>query len=241
MPLIYEKDFWVTFSECDAFGRMMPGAVLRRIQEISTEQCDNLGFDNAFYQRIGAMFLLSRLSLQITAMPGPGQKVHLQTRPYGMRRAVYHRVTSLCDENGGLLCEADSRWVLVDTAAKRIMRKPLEAFVPYFSEEPAEEHDMDPPKPDAPPQWLGEMQAAYSLCDGNGHINNCRYADLVCDRLPLSALEKAPPQKMLLFYRSEIALGQTFSLYSIPAQAAGSPAYFAAQVNTAKHFECWVW
>lgn len=239
MPLIYEKDIQITFSECDAFGRMTPGAALRRIQEIATEQCERLGFDDAFYQRTGTVFLLSRLSLQISAMPGPAQPARLKTRAYGMRRAVFHRVTGLYGPDGALLCEADSRWVLVDTATRRIMRKPLDDFLPYFNEDPAEAHDMEPPRLAGEPQPLGGMQAAYSLCDGNGHINNSRYADLVCDRLPLAALEQAPPRKLLLFYRSEIPLGQDFSLYT--AQAEGGAAYYAAQQDAAKNFECWVW
>ncbi len=237
MPLTYEKDIRVTFGECDAFGRMTPGSALRRFQEIATEQCERLGFDNAFYQRTGTAFLLAKLSLLVLArMPHLGEAVTVHTQAYGMRRAVYHRVTALHAQNGDKLCEADSRWVLVDVEARRILRKPLEEFTAYFNGEPdaAGMHPMEMPKPgELLP--LGELCAGYSVCDRNGHVNNTRYVDMMCDHLPLEKLKQAPPRQVLACYHNEIPLGGSFSLQSALLEDGGF--YFAARRGESRDFE----
>jgi acyl-ACP thioesterase len=124
--------------------------------------------------------------------------------------------------------------VLVSRENGHILRKPLEEFLPYFNEEPLEEHPMDMPKP-VMPEEMGERTAAYSLCDRNGHLNNTRYADIVCDALPPECLAKGPVRQMLLYYRSEIPFGETFTL---TREAVGEDGYYVAAVkNGTKKFE----
>lgn len=235
MPLCHSQEFSVFHFECDPWDRMTPGAVLRRVQEISTGQCTFLGLDEELYKRTGTVFLLAKVSLQVLCrMPEIDEKITIETRAYGMRRAVYHRLTSLHSQNGTKLCEADARWVLVDTAARRILRRPLPEFAPFFTEQPKEEHQMEMPKP-AQVQQLESFCAKYSLCDRNGHVNNTRYADILCDNLPIEKLEKAPPQKMIFSYHSEIALSQAFELCG--ANLEENQYYFAANSQKGKHFE----
>lgn len=238
LPLCYEQNFTVEYTECDPFSRMSPGAILRRIQDIGTAQCDELGMDEEMYRRTETVFLLSRLSLQIYNAPLVRQAIRMQTRAYGRHRALYQRVTSLFDEQNNKLCEADSRWVLVSTNTRRILRTPPEGMIMPFNETPgAEEHDLDIPPHDMPAE-LETLHASYSLCDNNGHINNTRYADLICDRLPIEALRETPVKRMLLIYRNEIPLGHTFSLGK--SWVGSNGIYFTAEENEHKSFEGYV-
>lgn len=235
MAFIYEEEFMVHQSECDPWNRMTPGAVLRRAQEISTVQCEGLGVDNVMYQKTHTLFLLSRISLEVNRMPARGERLVLQTRPYNMNRALFQRVTALMDKEGNTLCEADSRWVLVDTGTRRILRKPPEGFVNPFTEPQGPEgHDMKMP-PHQEPLPRCSQRAAYTMCDINGHINNTRYADLVCDLLPTEKLKQGPVRKMLLFYHSEIRLGEEFAV--LGAAAGQNGFYFVAEEGGKKSFE----
>ncbi len=234
MPHCFERTLDVAQYDCDPWDRMTPGAVLRWAQVVSTEHCESLGIDDALYRRTHTVFLLSRVSLVTEKMPRRGQQVLMKTRAYGMKRAVYHRLTSFHDENGEKMCEVDGHWVLVDTESWRILRKPLDEFLPYFNEPPAEEHSFDYPQPGSLLP-LAELVAGYSLCDRNMHVNNARYADIICDHLPLEKLAEGPPRRMLLFYRSEVRLGEGFSLAGAPA---GEDGYcFLAESEGKKHFE----
>ena len=237
MPLCYEDSFRVYQFECDPWDAMTPGAVLRRVQEIATMQCESLGVNEELYKRTHTVFLLSRLSLDYYKAPAIEQQVRIETRAYGMHRAAFHRVTSLYSATGGeKLCEADTRWVLVDTAARRILRRPPEEFDHIFRDEAiAEAHDLTLPKPETPPEGLAKLEARYSLCDRNGHVNNTRYADLMCDYLPPERLKAGPPRRMLLHYHAEIPMGESFELLGAPMGERGW--YFLAKQPESNNFE----
>ena len=239
MPNHYEEFFTVLYHECDPWGRMTPGAALRRVQETSTAHCNTVGLTDDVYQKTGTAFLLARISLQINQMPTPGEEVHIVTCAYPPEKAQYPRVTTFYGASGALLCEACSYWVLVDTASRRILRKPPEGFPFPFQAPavPAAAHSTQFEKPtETAPQV--QLVAAYSLCDKNGHINNARYADLVCDHLPLPLLQSHPIKQMLLIYRAEIALGEAFSF---SGTAAGDNCYyFEAEKDGKRHFEAYI-
>ncbi|MDL2294021.1 hypothetical protein LJC60_05250 [Ruminococcaceae bacterium OttesenSCG-928-D13] len=234
MPLTYQQEFNASYFECDPWDRMTPGAALRRIQEIATDQCEGLGIDPPFYARTHTAFVLSRMSLITHEMPRAKQPVQMETRAWGMRRAVYHRVTSMYDTGGRLLCEADTRWVLIDTETRRILRRPLPEFLEFFSEDPVyDEHPMQLPKCADYAQSAG-MQARLSLCDRNGHLNNTRYADLMLDCLPAEKLEAGPPKRMLFYYHNEIPQGSDFELrWNLSDRCAN----FVATDGKSKNFE----
>lgn len=238
MPLIYEETFRVLQYECDAWNRMTPGAVLRRTQEVSISHCNSIGMTQEHYRKTGTAFLLSATSLQVERMPVFEECVRIQTRAYAMRRAIYQRVTSIFSEQGDVICEADTRWVLVDTNTRHILRKEPEGFSPFTDVESKEAHAMKMPKP-LHELKNEELYATYTLCDSNGHINNARYADLVCDMLPIEKLERGPVKKMLLSYKSEIPLGSSFSLACSTAEEETGYCFLAHQQGK-KNFECYV-
>lgn len=237
MPLVYEENFTVFQFECDAWDRMTAGAILRRVQEISNAHCNHLNITQEHYEKTNTVFLLSRLSLQVNQMPRFEQPVRMQTRAYAMHRAVYQRVTSFYGQGGELLCETDTRWVLVDTQTRHILRKEPEGFNSPFTDMPgAEEHSMAMPKMGQVAQSRN-FTASYTLCDRNKHLNNTRYADLICDMLPIENFEKGPVKKMLLFYRAEIPLEQPFTLALAPAEEGYC---FLATQGEQKNFEAFV-
>ena len=61
---------------------------------------------------------------------------------------------------------------------------------------------------------VGEEAARYSRCDQNRHLNNTRYADLICDHLPLERLEAGPVRELTISYHREAPLGCTLGLYA---------------------------
>ena len=70
----------------------------------------------------------------------------------------------------------DSRWVLIDTEKRMILRKHPEQFADLWAEDVPLELPMRLPRV-APEdcETLGTQTAAYSRCDMNGHLNNTRY------------------------------------------------------------------
>ncbi len=124
---------------------------------------------------------------------------------------MYKRITEIWDAAGREVALVDSRWVLVDTESRHILRRPTPAIAAVpFADTVDRELSFTLPRPERP-EPLGEQRALYSLCDQNGHINNTRYIDLACDALPLEELTRAPVAYLCANYHSEIPAGQAFA------------------------------
>ena len=230
---LYSETFTVHDFETDVNRNMTPGAILRRAQQISTDHCISLGIDTPLYERTHTAFLLAKFSL-LLYQPIPAEtSVLLTTKPSAPQHAIYHRYTSLCDQNGQLLCEVDSSWVLINTQTRRILRSaPQELPLPFMAA-PAKLLDASIQKADA--SFIGDETAVYSRCDQNHHLNNTSYADILCDHLPHSLLLERQIQRVAIAYHKEIPLGNSFQLYR--AELSDRDYYFMGQSEAGKHFE----
>ncbi len=229
----YSVEFTVTERECDANRRMMPGAFLRRVQQIATDQCTALGLTDEVYGRTHTAFLLAKQVSEFYVPAQPGQHVRLTTRPSPEQRAVYNRYTELRAQDGTLLCASDSRWVLVDTQTRRILRGTPEGFPDVFPEPCEKTLDLSVQKAAAEP--CGTQTALYTRCDRNGHLNNTVYADIVCDAVPVEKMLAQGTQRLVILYHQEVPLGASFDLER--AQTAENRWYFCGRQGKVRHFE----
>lgn len=204
--------FHVRCSDCGPNGRMLPGALLRLSQQIATDHCDRLGMDAAFYQRTHTAFLLAKTALEWSRVPAEKETLTLITRPEMPKRAVFKRIIEVWDEQQQMIGVVDSRWVLVDTDTRRILRHlpPEYEGIPY-AEQVEQELPIRFPKPETTVP-AGTAVASYTYCDINGHMNNTRYADAACDALPLELLQNNLVQAMTINYHRELPMGESCQL-----------------------------
>ncbi len=208
----YTQQFQVKDTDCDLNGKMMPGAFLRMAQQISTDHCEAIGMNRAFYIENNAVFLMVKMALSWSRVPQYGELLTLTTMPEGAKRATYKRVTVVTDEAGEQIGLVDSRWVLVNMTTHRIIRRAPEAFAQLpFDEEVPFTLDMSIPKTEQR-NVVGCAKAQYTYCDTNRHVNNSRYADIVCDALPLERLLEQPVKRMTISYHNEIPVGQEYEV-----------------------------
>lgn len=232
---VFEQQFTVGDCEADCARRMTLGAILRRAQQIATDHCTSLGITAADYARTQTAFLMAKLALESEAPIHIGDTVTLRTRPFAPRRAVYNRLTEFLAPDGALLCTVDSRWVLVSTETKRILRAaPAELHLP-FGGVPEKELDVSVARGEAVPLPLGEETARFTRCDSNRHLNNTHYADIVCDHMPLDLMETKRPVRLAVLYHNEVPMGASFLLSR--AQLADGSWYFCGNGEEKKHFE----
>ena len=208
----YSEKFRVMDCDCDMNYRLTPGAFLRMAQQISTDQCVRLGMDDAFYRENHAVFLLAKLALKVERVPRGGETLTLVTMPEQPRRVAYKRVTEARDEKGERVALLDSRWVLVDTNTRHILRHAPAPFAAFpFEEEVPFTLDVTIRKP-AQTSPAGLVTATYSRCDTNGHMNNTRYADAAADALPLEVLANGAVKRLVISYHNELPAGQSAEL-----------------------------
>ena len=210
-PDRFEENFIIHDHEADCMRRFTPGSVLRRAQQISTDHCNVLGLTAQVYEQTHTAFLLAKLSVQWHQQMHTGDEVHAVTCPSAPQRATYYRLTRFYDaRTGKLACEVDTRWVLVDTGTKHILRKAPEALPIPFTLPPQQAAKLELAKAETVP--AGRVTAGFSRCDINEHLNNTQYADILCDHVPLSQMKSRDICRLVLAYHREVPMGSSFML-----------------------------
>ncbi len=212
-PSRFETRRQISECECDFALRLTMGGLLRVVQEISTLHCTLLGVTPERYRETHTAFLLAKLCAQVYEDIPAGAEVLLTTQPSFPVRAVYPRYTAIT-VGDKLAAAVYAQWVLVDTETKRILRRTPEALGLPFSGDPVPELPILIPKGDGTEVLVGEETARYSRCDQNRHLNNTRYADIICDYLPPERFQEGPIRELTISYHREVPMGKTLSLYA---------------------------
>lgn len=201
----------IDYFYCDQNGDLKLSYLLKLNQKISMDHCDALGAGTDYMASIHKAFLLAKLNITLHKMPRLGQTIVMKTRPSQPVRAQYRRLTLFFDERENLLAQIDSRWFLVDTQTKHIVRRQPEElshlqFPPVSSLE-----DWKIPKAGAALQQE-KITVRLSHLDTNGHMNNTEYGDLLCNCLEEQLLAGRKIHRLLLFYHHEAKLGDELRL-----------------------------
>lgn len=210
----YTQSFTVYRHDGDPYGRLKPAALLRYAQQIAMEHAFHIGLTDEVYARTHTAYVLAKLAVHFDRVPQVDETLTLLTQPQAVRRAVNKRITRVLDQNGEQAALIDSRWVVIDTQKRIILRKHPPEFdiAPWAADVPAElpMKMQKPPKEEC--QAVGVYTAGYSTCDMNGHLNNTRYVDMLFDGLPLQELQTCTPRDLMVFYHKEVPLGGQFTL-----------------------------
>lgn len=225
-PNEYQENFKVYRHDGDSRGHLKPGALLRYAQQVAMQNAWNAGLTDEVYAATHTAYVLAKLALHFERVPHVDETLTLLTQPEKAFHAVNKRVTRVFDETGAEAALIDSRWVVIDTEKRIILRR----HPPQFEGPWAEKVDAElPMKMKKPPlescERVGERCAAWSSCDMNGHLNNTRYVDILFDALPVTVLQNALPRDLLIFYHKEVPLGESFTL--LRCQTAENEWYFA--------------
>lgn len=215
MPLqkIHREEELLLSRDCDLGGLWRPSAILTAMQEAAGAHSHILGCGRETLVEQGIVWVLTRCEVRMDREARMGETVSIETFPMPLRRWFFPRYFIFRDAAGEALGAAGTLWVLFDLE-KRCMVAPGEVAkaIPDNS-------DLTPPLgvPGPVPRLTGEAVRSvrapvYSELDVNGHVNNARYADWLCDALGLETLRDLRVRDMRLSYAAEIRPGQEMDL-----------------------------
>ena len=211
VPNPYFEVYPVLQHDGDMYHRMKPSALLRYTQQIATTHAAKLGLDSAFYRDNHLAFLLAKQALEFTRIPEVDEVLTYTTYPEQSRRASYKRVTIVTDEQGREVACVDSRWILVDTDTRRIVRRPPAVMEGLWLPEVERTLDQIVPKAETLRDG-GVRRADYSMCYTNGQMNNTNYIDLACDLIDPQRLKAGGVRRVTVCYHREIPYGEMVAL-----------------------------
>ena len=209
MHLLFKQT--VTVESCDTNhnGVLKLSALLHYVQEISGAHSDRLGHTWDSLAEKNLFWAVLRHRAVIHRLPKAGQTVHLQTWPMPATRSAYPRAVQAFDEQGNILFETVSLWVLMNTQT-RAMVLPGKSGIDV----PGILRGNEITAPGSLSPCSGENTSLWSVrtddLDINGHVNNANYMDhaerLIGD-LPVT------PKEFTVCYLAEALLGQTVTLH----------------------------
>ena len=133
--ITYTQKFTVYRTDGDHLGHVKLGALLRYAQQVATAHAEAVGLDDALYRKTHTAYVLAKLALHVTRLPRVDEELTLVTQPERCKRAVNKRITHFYDADGAEVATMDSRWVLIDTEKRMILRKHPEQFADLWAED----------------------------------------------------------------------------------------------------------
>lgn len=209
----------INFYNCDRDRNMTLRAYLEWSGDVGNRHLESRGITWQMMQEQRQVFLLSRLAFRRMAPVTYGRNCRFSTWEYGIKGPQFIRNFSLEGEDGQVLAQSCSAWILVDPVERKILRPGQCVYTMQpnpISVAPVLERFHLPELPQ-----LARHVVRPSQIDCNGHLGNQFYADLLSDYAP-EPFHGAAVEELQMSFDHEAYLGQELTLFG---QSAGPDSY----------------
>ena len=200
-----EKKLTLRVSECDVNGLWRPGAMMIEMQEAAGEHSASMGCGREDLTKLGLAWVVARMELQMGRYPAWGEEVTVHTFHRPHRHRFFPRYFDIRDGEGRTVCLGSSLWLLMDLEtrqsvnADRLLRPlPYNGDMPETIPLPKGITQLETPEKSIP------YRAVYTDLDANGHVNNTKYVDWLCNVLGSDTLTAHPIETLTIHFDSEI-------------------------------------
>ena len=209
---IYKQNFTIDDMAVDCFGRLKSSMLLYYMQEVAGAHFATLEDKADPIAQKRLFWAVTRHKAEISRLPRLGETITVETWPMPTTRVSFPRSVVAYDSFGNELFRSISLWVLMDLD-NRTMVLPGKSGVDVPGLLRGSE--LAPPNSLAPVSLSAktERTVRFTDLDLNGHMNNCRYMDWVCDLLPSGFHHGHPMKEFTLCYLAEAREGDGLQLH----------------------------
>ncbi len=204
MLIYFEKTEQFAPDDFTATGHVLPGALLRRFEDIGLEHVNSLGFGFGSPAMHGLIWVLTKLRFRTLRQPEPERDYSLSTYPHPQGTRIFDRDYYVSDSDG-ILVAADSQWCTINYSTRKIEQ---------FDFSPEGEYSDEYAFPDRIPRLrLKDLTkaASYTVTDSdidrNNHMNNRRYVEIA-----LNALRRPDADALTVNFARETKPGDEIEL-----------------------------
>ncbi len=211
-----ETSFTVPSRDLDCLNFCKASALLGYLQDGAAAAAAELDAGNdRMVEKYRHIWMLAKLHVTLDAPLRWRDVLTVKTWHRGGEKTVMYRDYDLL-VNGVPAGRALAAWVLADMDSRTLSR--FDRF-PEFTGTDGGELIRDTKIPHVRfPRELAPAETRrlhYSDTDGNGHVNNTRYADLLCDALGMETMPAGTfLREFALIYHKECRAGETLRLYT---------------------------
>ncbi len=208
----YSENYEIRWHDTDATLKIRPTQLLALMQETSNRHIATLGMNLDKLRETKKLgFILSKTRVEINRRPSAFETITVETWTNPSRSFSFNR-SFLVRVGEEIVAKADTLWALVGIEDRKFHKMDETEYV-FEDEAPVE---LSIPSRFRIPSELslermGERRIVYSDIDYNMHMNNTRYADMLCDFLPLDEVDTL--RGFSLSYLHEAAYGHTVTVF----------------------------
>lgn len=247
---MYEGKHKITYYDLDLLGSVKLSAFLRMVHIAADENASSLGTGFNELSALNMSYVLQRFAVRANRMPAYGECVTIRTWPECVSKGTFIRKGDMYCEKGEKLMEWASMWILLDLAARKILRpSALPVALPDFVDYGVDLLTQKIILPE-PGEAYGEEfsryihTVRYAEVDTNRHMNNSIYGDLIGNALfptieAADAAASRPWREIHINYLAETRLGDEIDVTArrnggtfLITGTANGRASFAARVSS---------
>ena len=186
MKTFFEHQYTVGHLEIDIFSRCKPSSIMMFMQHAATinSQIQGISRDQLIESR-GCFWILSRARFEINEPLLLDDEITLKTWCREAKGVTWNREFEFI-KNGKIIGGASTLWVIADLKTKKMIKvSTFSNLEELTNPDKRSGVELVRLKPDRELHSLGIRRVVYSDCDINQHLNNTRYADILCDMLDM--------------------------------------------------------
>ncbi|MBM6884658.1 acyl-ACP thioesterase [Pseudoflavonifractor phocaeensis] len=214
--VFYEGEYRVDSRDVDQWYTCRPSALLGIFQEAAVAAaCELHASREEMMNKYHLFWMLARLWYRLDRPLKWGERLTVRTWHRGGKGASTYRDFDLL-VNGTPVGEAVSVWVVADAETHRLGRiSGIEEFQGTDGGTLCKEKTISHLRMPQQMELADRRAMHYSDTDVNGHVNNVRYADFICDALHMERLGAGRFVSALqIGYLAECQAGETLELYT---------------------------
>lgn len=209
--MIIKEEFRTGIKDIAKEGLISNKAILEILENIACYHSDMVGYGPLDVQKTQSSWILLEWQVKVINRPTYGDKIEARTWARTFSKVFTYRDFEIYDKSGNLCIIATSKWVLVHSISRRIIRIPEEISSQYDPEEKQVFPEDIVEKIEEPEEYIEKVEytARRRDIDINKHIHNIYYLDLADEVLPKDVYEKGPFNNFIIIYKKGIKLGET--------------------------------
>lgn len=213
---VYRREFQVLSPDSTRERLLKPSVAMKYFQEMSDAHCIEVGNGYQTLRDRDMAFISVRTSITFHNTPKVGDRFLCETWQRGLKGVQWLRDCVMKNEAGEHLVESTTGWVLMNLTERRALRSnKVNGMVTCFAPELALTHErlrrMKLPE-DMP--VVARRLVEYCDIDYFGHLNNCVYADIIMNALPIS-LEGQEVWKLDISFINEATQGDVLEIRAV--------------------------
>lgn len=200
------EPFHCDFSQCLTMGHLG-----NHLLNAADYHAAARGFGMVELAAMQRSWVLSRLAIEVTAMPKAYDRFTVETWVENAMRYFTNRNFAILAEDGTPIGYGRSVWAMIDTQTRQpqnilqVHDGALEDYVLKEKECPIAKSSRVKMGDDV--TLCGEVKTGYSDIDVNGHVNSIRYIEHVLNLFPFSHHRDHPLQRFEIAYVAEAYAG----------------------------------